>query len=105
MGKCRIMHMKMDAAHIYYLKVPLRGPLLNSKYVLHPFSCALCSNPPLPPPSLKGKGTSTQALCSTYLLFKSGPLVKLNQLSYFSKSRLFISLTILDVLYYYFFGI
>ena len=50
------------------------GPLLNSKYVLHPFSCALCSTPPLPPPSLKGKGTSTQALCSTYLLFKSGPL-------------------------------
>ena len=43
--------------------------------------------------------------CSTYLLFKSASLVKLNQLSYFSKSRLFISLTIFDVLYYYFFGI
>ena len=69
------MHMKMDVAHIYYLKVPLRGPLLNSKYVLHPFSCALCNIPPLPPTSLKGKGTSTQALCSTYLQFKSGPQI------------------------------
>ena len=27
MGDCCIMHMKMDAAHIYYLKVALRGLL------------------------------------------------------------------------------
>ena len=87
------------------LRCAFQRATFKYKYVLHPFSCALCSNPPLPPPSLKGKGTSTQALCSTYFLFKSGPLVKLNQLSYFSKSRLFISLSILDVLYYYFFGI
>ena len=81
-----------------------RGALLNNKYARIHFHVHICNTSPLPPPSLKGKGTSTQALCSTYLLFKSGPLVKLNQLSYFSKSRLFISLTILDV-YYYFFGI
>ena len=93
------------AAHIYYLRVALWGALLNNKYARIHFHVHICNTSPLPPPSLKGKGTSTQALCSTYLLFKSGPLVKLNQLSYFSKSRLFISLTILDVLYYYFFGI
>ena len=31
MGKCRIMHMKMDAAHIYYLKVPLWANVLKGK--------------------------------------------------------------------------
>ena len=36
----------------------------------------ICNTPPFLPPSLKGKGTSTQALCSTYLLFKSAPLRK-----------------------------
>ena len=29
------MHMKMDAAHIYYLKVGLRGEILINKYVVH----------------------------------------------------------------------
>ena len=65
MGKCRIMHMKKDAAHIYYLKVALRGTLLNNKYARIHFHVHICNTSPLPPPSLKGKGTSTQALCRT----------------------------------------
>ena len=50
------------------------GALLNNKYACIHFHVHICNTSPLPPPSLKGKGTSTQALCSTYLLFKSGPL-------------------------------
>ena len=42
------------------------------------FHVHICNTSPLPPPSLKGKGTSTHALCSTYLLFKSAPLVRIN---------------------------
>ena len=69
------MHMKMDVAHIYYLKVPLRGPLLNSKYVLH----NACVDVPFPFKEGGGNGgllhNAHENGCSTYLLFKSAPLM------------------------------